>query len=122
MARSPDVLYPAWFPMLPFKLIYSDAYFLPIGPHVFPAEKYRLIARCLREKGIAADQDFLVPEPAPDADVLLAHSDYYVHKLRTGTLTAREELEMEIPFSEELVSAFWLNAGGSILAARHSLQ
>ena len=24
--------------MLPFKLIYSDAYYLPIGDHVFPAE------------------------------------------------------------------------------------
>ena len=24
--------------MLPFKLIYSDAYYLPIGNHVFPAE------------------------------------------------------------------------------------
>ena len=29
--------------MLPFKLIYSDAYYLPIGEHVFPAEKYRRI-------------------------------------------------------------------------------
>ncbi len=31
------------FAMLPFKLIYSDAYYLPIGNHVFPAEKYRRI-------------------------------------------------------------------------------
>ena len=29
--------------MLPFKLVYSDAYYLPIGNHVFPAEKYRRI-------------------------------------------------------------------------------
>ena len=29
--------------MLPFKLIYSDEYFLPIGAHVFPAEKYRRV-------------------------------------------------------------------------------
>jgi acetoin utilization deacetylase AcuC-like enzyme len=108
--------------MLPFKLIYSDAYFLPIGQHVFPAEKYRLITRRLREKGIAGNDHFLTPQPAHDHDVLLAHSDYYVHKLLTGTLTAREELEMEIPFSDELVGAFWLNAGGSILAARQSLQ
>ena len=27
--------------MLPFKLIYSDGYYLPIGQHVFPAEKYQ---------------------------------------------------------------------------------
>ena len=30
-------------PMLPFKLVYSDGYYLPIGAHVFPAEKYRRI-------------------------------------------------------------------------------
>ncbi|HET7873680.1 MAG TPA: histone deacetylase, partial [Terriglobales bacterium] len=46
----------------------------------------------------------------------------YVYKLQTGTLTAREELQMEIPFSEELVDAFWLAAGGSILAGRCALQ
>ncbi|MGH9522500.1 MAG: histone deacetylase family protein [Terriglobales bacterium] len=108
--------------MLPFKLVYSDAYYLPIGTHIFPAEKYRLVARCLREKGVATAEDFVVPQPADDRDVLLAHGDFYVHKLRTGTLSAREELQMEIPYSDELVEAFLLNAGGSILAARQSLR
>jgi len=108
--------------MLPFKLVYSDAYYLPIGQHVFPAEKYRLVARSLRDKAIATAGDFVTPQPAEDHEVLLAHGDYYVHKLRTGTLTAREELAMEVPFSDELVDAFWLNAGGSILAARRALE
>ncbi|HEY5163626.1 MAG TPA: histone deacetylase [Terriglobales bacterium] len=108
--------------MLPFKLVYSDAYRLPIGQHVFPAEKYRLVARCVLDKGIATAADFVTPQPAEDHEVLLAHGDYYVHKLRTGTLTAREELAMEVPFSDELVDAFWLNAGGSILAARRALE
>jgi hypothetical protein len=29
--------------MLPFKLVYNDDYYLPIGAHIFPAEKYRRI-------------------------------------------------------------------------------
>ncbi|MGZ7107330.1 MAG: hypothetical protein ACXVKC_17975, partial [Candidatus Angelobacter sp.] len=33
--------------MLPFKLVYSDDYYLPIGSHVFPAEKYRMIHKRL---------------------------------------------------------------------------
>jgi acetoin utilization deacetylase AcuC-like enzyme len=45
-----------------------------------------------------------------------------VEKLKTGTLTAREELQMEVPYSPELVRAFWLAAGGSILAAQHALK
>src|SRR6476660_2788810 len=107
--------------MLPFKLIFSEASTLPIGQHVFPSEKYRLVARCVQEKGIASPEDFLTPQPAEDRDVLLAHGDYWVHKLRTGTLSAKEELQMEVPFSDELVDAFWLNAGGSILAARRAM-
>jgi acetoin utilization deacetylase AcuC-like enzyme len=108
--------------MLPFKLIYSDAYYLPIGKHVFPAEKYRRVRDWLIATGVAEASDFLEPQPATDQDVLLVHKPEYVHKLRTGTLSAREEMEMEIPYSRDLVDAFWLAAGGSILAARQALK
>ncbi len=108
--------------MLPFKIIYSDAYYLPIGEHVFPAAKYRLVHQRLLESGIACPADFVAPEKAEDRDVLLVHGADYIYKLQTGTLTAREELQMEIPFSDELVDAFWLAAGGSILAGRKALE
>jgi acetoin utilization deacetylase AcuC-like enzyme len=108
--------------MLPFKLIYSDAYYLPIGAHVFPAEKYRRIRDRLLSNGVADATDFLEPKPASDQDILLVHTQEYVHKLKTGTLSPREEMELEVPFSPELVQAFWLAAGGSILAARQALS
>jgi acetoin utilization deacetylase AcuC-like enzyme len=108
--------------MLPFKLIYSDDYYLPIGAHVFPAAKYRLIHKRLLETGVAESSDFVTPHPASDQDILLVHKPQYVHKLKTGTLSAHEEMEMEVPYSQELVQAFWLAAGGSILAARHALK
>jgi len=108
--------------MLLFKLIYSDDYFLPIGSHVFPAEKYRRIHDRLLETGVAAPSDFVTPQPASDQDILLVHTPQYVDKLKTGTLSPREEQEMEIPYSPELVKAFWLAAGGSILAAEHALK
>ena len=108
--------------MLPFKLVYSDDYYLPIGAHVFPAEKYRRVRDRLLELGVAVMEDFIAPSLASDQDVLLVHTPEYVHKLKTGTLSPREELELEIPFSPELVRAFWLAAGGSILAAEHALK
>jgi acetoin utilization deacetylase AcuC-like enzyme len=108
--------------MLPFKLIYSDDYFLPIGAHVFPAQKYKLIHARLLESGIAEPSDFATPGPATDQDVLLVHTPQYVEKLKLGTLSAREQLELEIPYSKALVHAFWLAAGGSILAANHALS
>jgi acetoin utilization deacetylase AcuC-like enzyme len=109
------------FAMLPFKLIYSDAYYLPIGNHVFPAEKYLRIHDRLISTGVASQEDFLEPQPATDQDILLVHKPEYVQKLKTGTLSPREEMEMEIPYSRELADAFWLAAGGSILAARQCL-
>lgn len=108
--------------MLAFKLIYSDDYFLPIGSHVFPAEKYKRVRDRLLDTRVAEASDFVAPRPATDEDVLLVHTSRYVEKLRTGTLSAREELAMEIPYSSELVQAFWLAAGGSILAAQHALN
>ena len=39
-----------------------------------------------------------------------------------GSLSAREELQMEIPYSPQVVDAFMLHTGGSILAAERALQ
>ena len=108
--------------MLPFRLIYSDGYDLNLGNHVFPAIKFRLIRdRCLAEK-IAAHEDFLEPKPAADDDILRVHSREWVRKLKTGTLSAWEILRLEVPYSPQLVRAFWLSAGGSILAAERALS
>ena len=108
--------------MLPFKLVYSEKYFLPIGEHIFRADKFRLIRERLLQQGVAEDSDFVAPEPASEADVMLVHSPMYVNKLMEGSLSAREELEMEIPYSPQVVDAFMLHTGGSILAAERALE
>ncbi len=108
--------------MLPFKVVYSDAYYLPIGEHVFPANKYRRVHDRLLERAIAEPADFLTPEPARDRDVLLVHGNDWVYKLQSGTLSAREELQLDIPYNDKLVDAFWLPTGGSMLAAERALQ
>jgi acetoin utilization deacetylase AcuC-like enzyme len=107
--------------VLPFKLIYHDRYDLNIGPHIFPAQKYRMIRDRLLTDGVAGPEDFLAPEPAKDADILRVHSQDYVHKLKTGTLSHSEALRLEIPYSKELMDAVWLAAGGSTLAGQMAL-
>ncbi len=106
---------------LPFRIVYHDGYDLHFGPHVFPSQKYRLIRETLLNEGLAAPEDFVVPEPASDDDILLVHSQEYVRKLRTGTLSPLEQLRMEIPFSEATRAAFWLAAGGTIRAGQLAL-
>jgi acetoin utilization deacetylase AcuC-like enzyme len=107
--------------MLPFKLIYTDAYDLNLGAHVFPSQKYRLIANALRAEGIALEGDFLAPHPAGDEDVLRVHSQEWVRKLKTGQLSITEQMRLEIPYSEKTREAFWLAAGGSIVAGQRAI-
>lgn len=107
---------------LPFSLVYSDKYFLPIGAHVFPAQKYRMIHQRLLSTGEADADDFIEPPSASDDDVRLVHGIDYVDRLLNGEITRQEELQMELPYSQELVKAFWLSAGGSILASERALE
>jgi len=108
--------------MLPFKLVYSEKYFLPIGEHVFRADKYRLIRERLFALGLVDDSDFIAPQPASESDVMLVHSPHYVNKLMEGSLSAREELQMEIPYSPQVVDTFLIHTGGSIFAAELALK
>ena len=108
--------------MSALRLVYSDGYYLPIGAHVFPAEKYRLVHERLLKDRVVAAADFVEPQPARDEDILLVHTPEYVAKLRNGTLSPFEEAQMEVPYSPELVRAFWLAAGGSIKAAELALE
>jgi len=108
--------------VLPFKLIYHEGYDLNLGAHVFPSQKYHMIRDHLLEQKLAAPEDFLTPSPASDEDVLRAHSQDYVYKLKTGSLSHEEILRMEVPYSKKLIEACWLAAGGSILAGRRALE
>ena len=108
--------------MLPFRLVYHPRYDLNLGDHVFPARKYRLIHDRLLAEHFAEPADFVEPEPASDDDVLRVHDPAWVHRLKTGTLTAAEIIQLEIPYSREMVEGFWLMAGGTMLAARNALR
>jgi acetoin utilization deacetylase AcuC-like enzyme len=108
--------------MLPFKLVYHDGYDLNLGTHVFPSQKYRLIADKLRADRIAVQEDFLRPAAASDEDILRVHTRDWVQKLKTGTLTPSEQMKLEVPYSRELVEAFWLAAGGTTAAAQAALR
>jgi acetoin utilization deacetylase AcuC-like enzyme len=108
--------------MLPYRLVFHEGYDLHIGEHVFPARKYQWLRDRMVRTRFAAAADFLTPEPAKDEDVLLVHDAEWITKLRTGTLTYQDVLRLEIPYSRQMVEAFWLAAGGTILAARQALE
>ncbi len=108
--------------MLPLRLVYSEKATLPIGAHVFHAGKYRRMRERLLQAGAFTEEDFISAPPCEDEDVLLVHTKLWIEKLKRGTLSTREELELEVPYSKELVDAFWHVTGGSIVAAQQALR
>ena len=106
----------------PIPFVYSDDYWmLNVGGHVFPIKKYRALYERLLLLG-ARKENFVMPEPASDEDVLLVHSPRYVKKLKTASLSSAEIAMIELPFSLELVRFAWLMSGGTILTARLALE
>lgn len=99
--------------MLP--LVYHDGYDLNIGHHVFPSRKYRLIRDQLARPTIA-------PQPAADDDILLVHTRAWMEGLRDGKLTPMELQRLEIPWSPATARAFWLAAGGTLLASQLAMK
>jgi acetoin utilization deacetylase AcuC-like enzyme len=108
--------------MLPYKLVYHDEFDLQLGEHVFPSIKYKLIREMLIFESFAEREDFVPPEPASDEDMLLVHTSGWITRLKTNTLSDEEVARLEMPYSAAMVRAFWLMAGGSILAARLALR
>jgi acetoin utilization deacetylase AcuC-like enzyme len=108
--------------VLPFPLIYDDAYDLHFGLHVFPTAKYRMIRRYLLERAVAEPCDFRSPICASRDELLLVHGEEWIRKLETGTLTYHDVLKLEVPYSRRAVNAFFLAAGGTVLAARLALE
>ena len=108
--------------LLPYRLVYHDGYDLNLGQHVFPSQKFRWIRDAVLRDRIAGPEDFIEPEAASDDDMLLAHEEGWVRRLRSGTLSYQEILRLEVPYSRKMVDAFWLSTGGTILAARLALS
>jgi acetoin utilization deacetylase AcuC-like enzyme len=105
----------------PFKFVYSEDYWMiDLNNHVFPVQKYRLIYEKLLLMGAKKDS-FFRPQPASEEDVLLVHSSRYLNKLKSGGLSHKEVLALELPYSPELFDFALLYVGGTISAAELSL-
>ncbi len=99
--------------MLPFRLVYHDAYNFRLRGHVYPTHKYSLIRDRLLSEHIAEESDFVMPEPATDEDLLLAHDRAWIEKSRQRHPQLPGDPALEFP-----IRATWWRASGSRPAAR----
>ncbi len=101
--------------------VYHTSSGIDIGPHVFPTEKYALLAQYLRDELGVGDERFHGWEVVTDEDVGRVHTRVYVEDLRLARVTPAT-LSSELPVTHEVIEAFWAMAGGSIAAVGLALQ
>jgi acetoin utilization deacetylase AcuC-like enzyme len=101
------------------RVIYSPRYHIDIGTHVFPTIKYQLVHRSLAERG---GYEFVEPEPASWDDLALVHTPEYLEKIQAGSFSVSEMAQLELPWHPAIVEGFRLMTGGTVSAARRSLD
>lgn len=104
--------------------VYHPGYSLDWPGHIFPGGKYRQIHDRLAKERTINPENLLTPVPATESEVELVHKKEYLDRLKR---TAQEEPllglnEWEVPVSEEVIAAFYLATGGTILACRIALE
>jgi acetoin utilization deacetylase AcuC-like enzyme len=93
-----------------------------IGAHVFPTTKYRRVRALLLERGDVSEGAFVEPEPVTGEDLARVHTAEYLGKIAEGDFSEAEERMLEVPFSDDLAEVMKLCCGGTLLAARLSLE
>jgi acetoin utilization deacetylase AcuC-like enzyme len=105
------------------KIFYIDHFhfLLPAG-HRFPLEKYRLVRERIQSASWNGYIQFLVPDAATDAEILLAHTPEYLDRLKNNALSEKEIRRLGLPWSVELMERSRRSVGGTIAACRAALE
>ena len=101
--------------------VYSPDYYCDVGDHVFRTEKYEILHDRIVSSGLADADGFLTPAPATREQLELVHTPQYVSDLLSHRHTERTVLS-EMPISPQIVNAFVLAAGGTVLACREAVS
>lgn len=104
-------------------IYYSDSYTVPLPPgHRFPMEKYRMLREALLERGTVAPDELHEAQPVDRRTLLAAHTPAYVDAFCDGTIDARAVRRIGLPWSPEFVRRSLASVGGTLAAARASLD
>lgn len=83
--------------------------------------KFPCFYHILKTEGLISDHDVVEPGLASWVDLERVHDPQYLKNLSAGTLGAKAERKMGLPWSERLVRRSRLAVQGTILAARNAL-
>ena len=105
------------------KISWDNKYILPLPEnHRFPMEKYDLLPKQLLYEGSISEDNLFQPRKASDDQVLYCHTEEYLNKLLSLSLTRQEERKTGFPLTKELIERELLIIGGTIDCADHALK
>ena len=105
------------------RVSYSPGYVIPLPDgHAFPMSKFSAFHFILSLEGLIDEEDVHAPEPVSWDDLRLVHTEGYLTALHDGTLTAKEERKLGLPWSAGLYQRSRLAVQGSLNAARFALE
>ncbi|MEL7068834.1 MAG: histone deacetylase [Cyanobacteria bacterium J06581_3] len=109
--------------MAHFPVVYHPAYVtpLPLG-HRFPMPKFQLLRDLLVRDRIITESQIYQPGAPPTDWLELVHDADYVQAYCGGTLNAKAQRRIGLPWSEGLVKRTCTAVGGTILTAKLALQ
>jgi acetoin utilization deacetylase AcuC-like enzyme len=104
-------------------LVYHSDYVVPLPEgHRFPMPKFRQLYELLLADGVAHPEQFHAPKlPAQDW-IELVHTSEYVQAYCDGTLDAKAQRRIGLPWSSALVNRTCTAVGGTILTAQLALS
>lgn len=104
-------------------LVYHPDYVAPLPPgHRFPMEKFSQLHQILLEENIAHPSQFHRPTLPPLNWIEQVHTPNYVRAYCQGTLDAKAQRRIGLPWSPALAHRTQIAIGGTILTAQLALQ
>jgi len=104
------------------KAFCTDQFLLPLPPdHHFPVEKYSLLRQRVVGEGLVHSNDMVVPEPASEGQLALAHDSEYVARVLRGDLTSKELRRIGFPWSIQMVERSRRSVAATIGAGRAAI-
>jgi len=106
-----------------YKIAWDPLYHHPLPDnHRFPMEKYSLLPEQLIFEGTVTQDQFFIPEPVTEKQILLCHDEQYWGRLENLELSATEIRRSGFPLSKQLIQREIIIAGGTVQAARFALE
>lgn len=104
-------------------IVYHNDYVAPLPPgHRFPMAKFQLLSEMLLADGVAVRSQFHLPTLPKREWIELVHEPDYVQAYYNGTLDAKAQRRIGLPWSPALANRTCIAVGGTILTAQLAIS